>query len=341
MELKYPYADSGYGWTEGRPAGLALPNVPPEPVPAAEPPLDLSVRIGSLRLQNPVIAASGTFGFGREMADWVDLAALGGMVSKGLTRRPRLGNRPPRVAETASGMLNSVGLQNPGLDRFLEEELPFMLAAGCPVIINAAGDLIEDYVHFCRRLDDTPISAIELNLSCPNVAHGCMSFGADPESIRAVVSACRAATSKPLWVKLTPNVTSIAETAAAAEAAGADAVCLINTLLGMVIDRRTRRPILYNNTGGLSGPAVKPVALRMVAEVARAVRIPVIGMGGIMSGEDAIEFMIAGASAVQVGTATLIHPAATCDIIADMAQIARQDGVCRLADYTGTLRLWP
>ncbi len=315
--------------------------VRPEAEAMVQPALDCSVDVGGLRLPNPVIAASGTFGFGREMARWLDLSGLGAMVSKGLTRLPRLGNPPPRVAETASGMLNSVGLQNPGLDRFLAEELPFMLEAGCPVIVNAAGDRTEDYVHFCERLDGTAIAAIELNLSCPNVAHGCMSFGADPESIRAVVTACRAATAKPLWVKLTPNVTSISETAAAAESAGADAICLINTLLGMAIDRRTRRPILFNNTGGLSGPAIKPVALRMVAEAARTVRIPVIGMGGITTGEDAIEFMIAGAAAVQVGTATLIHPAAIRDIIADMERIARQDGVTRLADYTGTLRLWP
>lgn len=302
--------------------------------------VDSSVKIGGLLLKNPVIAASGTFGFGREMAEWLHPGTLGAIVTKGLTREPRIGNPAPRVAETAAGMLNSVGLQNPGLEHFLREEYPNMLQYGCPVVVNAAGESVEDYVHFCTRLDDSRVAAIELNLSCPNVAHGCMSFGADPSSIRELVAACRKATDKPLWVKLTPNVTSISETAQAAEDAGADAICLINTLLGMAIDRKSRRPVLRNNTGGLSGPAVKPVALRMVAEASRAVRIPVIGMGGIMSGADAIEFMIAGASAVQVGTASLIHPAATLDILAEMCEIARQEQVAHLTDYTGTLQYW-
>lgn len=302
--------------------------------------IDTSVRVGNVLLKNPVIAASGTFGFGREIAEWMNPGLLGAVVSKGLTRLPRLGNPAPRVAETASGMLNSVGLQNPGLDRFLSDEYPNMMKYGCPVIVNVAGDYVEDYVHFCARLDDTQIAAIELNLSCPNVSHGCMSFGADPNAVRELVQACRKATDKPLWVKLTPNVTSIAETAIAAEDGGADAVCLINTLLGLAVDHRTRRPILRNNTGGLSGPAVKPVALRMVAEVSRAVRIPVIGMGGIMSGTDALEFLIAGASAVQIGTATLIHPTATLDILNEMCEVAIQDRMARLSDYTGTLQYW-
>lgn len=301
---------------------------------------DTSVRIGTLVLKNPVIAASGTFGFGRELTSWLNPDELGGVVSKGLTRLPRPGNASPRVAETASGMLNSVGLQNPGLDRFLIDEYPNMMQFGCPVIVNAAGETIADYVHFCTQLQDTGIAAIELNLSCPNVAHGCMSFGADPDSVRTLVSACRQATDKPLWVKLTPNVTSIVETSLAAEEAGADAICLINTLLGMAIDRKTRRPILKNNTGGLSGPAIKPVALRMVAEVFRAVQVPVIGMGGIMNGADAVEFMIAGATAVQVGTATLNHPLAMINIITEMSRIAKQDQMLRLAEYTGTLQYW-
>jgi dihydroorotate dehydrogenase (NAD+) catalytic subunit len=237
-------------------------------------------------------------------------------------------------------MLNAVGLQNPGLDRFLEEEYPQMMQFGCPIIINVAGETIADYVRFCVRLNDTHAAAIELNLSCPNVAHGCMSFGADPVSVRALVAACRAVTDKPLWVKLTPNVTNIVETAIAAEASGADAICLINTLLGMAIDRKTRRPVLRNNTGGLSGPAVKPVALRMVAEVYRAVSIPVVGMGGIICGTDAIEFMIAGAAAVQIGTATLIRPTATLDILAEMTRIAESEQTRNLADYTGTLQYW-
>jgi len=303
-------------------------------------PVDSSVSIGRVQLKNPVIAASGTFGFGREISQWYDPGQLGAIVSKGLTRLPRAGNPSPRVAETASGMLNSVGLQNPGLDRFLEDEYPNMMQFGCPVVVNVAGDFLEDYVHFCRTLDQTKVAAIELNLSCPNVAHGCMSFGADPYAVKELVTACRQATGKPLWVKLTPNVTSIAETAIAAEEAGADAICLINTLLGMAIDRKQRRPILRNNTGGLSGPAVKPVALRMVADVYRAVRIPVIGMGGIMTGADAIEFMIAGATAIQVGTSTLIHPTAASDILNQMIRIAQQEKVAHLSEYTGTLQYW-
>lgn len=299
-----------------------------------------TVQVGSLTLNNPVIAASGTFGFGREMAEWMDLGQLGGLSSKGLTLLPRLGNAAPRVAECSSGMLNSVGLQNPGLDAFIEQELPFMLGLGCAVIANIAGHVLEEYVEMAGRLDRTGVDAIEINLSCPNVAGGCMAFGSQAGLITEVTAAVRAVTRKPLWVKLTPNVTSIAEMAQAAEQGGADAVSLINTLLGMAIDRRSRRPLQHNNTGGLSGPAVKPVALRMVSEVYRAVDIPVIGMGGIMTGNDALEFMIAGAAAIQVGTASLINPTACHDILVDMCRLAEQEGCPTLAAYTGTLQLW-
>jgi dihydroorotate dehydrogenase (NAD+) catalytic subunit len=298
------------------------------------------VKVGTLTLKNPVLAASGTFGFGREMAAWQDLSQLGGICSKGLTLLPRVGNPPPRVAETTAGMLNSVGLQNPGLAAFLQDELPFMQQLGCAVIANVAGHAPEDYVEMCRRLDDAPVDAIELNLSCPNVREGCMLIGSDASQIEKVIRQVRAVTKKPLWAKLTPNVTSIATMALAARAGGADAVVLINTLLGMAIDRKTRRPVLRNNTGGLSGPAIKPVALRMVAEVCRVIDIPVIGVGGIMSGEDAIEFMIAGASAVEIGTASLIRPAACRDIIGEMISLAEEDGITALSDYTGTLALW-
>lgn len=299
-----------------------------------------SVQVGRLILANPIIAASGTFGFGREMAQWNDLAQIGGISSKGLTLRPRLGNRVPRVAECASGMLNSVGLQNPGLAAFIATELPFMKSLGCTIIANIAGHTADEYVEMARQLEATAVDAIEVNLSCPNVSQGCMTFGSNAAMVEQVTRAVRAVTGKPLWVKLTPNVTSIAEMAQAAEAGGADAVSLINTLLGMAIDRRTRRPILRNNTGGLSGPAVKPVALRMVSDVYQAVRVPVIGMGGIQTGEDALEFMIAGASAVQVGTANLISPTACHDILKQMTAIARQEKMTALADYTGTLQLW-
>lgn len=302
--------------------------------------MNQEVKIGSLTLKNPVMAASGTFGFGREMASLQDLSCLGGICSKGLTLRPRLGNLTPRVAETASGMLNSVGLQNPGIDAFLRDELPMMRQFGCAVIVNAAGHDESDYLEICSRLDGTDVDAIELNLSCPNVSTGCMLIGSDRRQIESLITKVRRLTSKPLWAKLTPNVTSIADMARAAEAGGADAVVLINTLMGMAIDRRSRRPILRNNTGGLSGPAIKPVALRMIAETYGAIQIPIIGVGGIMNGSDALEFMIAGAQAVEVGTASLISPTACQDIIADMLQLAEADGAKSLAEYTGSLQLW-
>jgi dihydroorotate dehydrogenase (NAD+) catalytic subunit len=291
-------------------------------------------------LKNPVIAASGTYGFGREMQQWNDLSQLGGISSKGLTLNPRLGNDTPRVAETASGLLNSVGLQNPGLSAFITNELPFMLGLGTTIIANIAGHSLEENVAMAEQLDATDVHAIELNLSCPNVSRGCMAFGSSSSLIQEVVSRVRQSTSKPLWVKLTPNVTSISEMAMAAEASGADAVCLINTLLGLAIDRSSRRPVLRNNTGGLSGPAVKPVALRMVWDVYRAVQIPVIGMGGIMNGADALEFMIAGASAVQVGTASLIRPTACQDVVSEMSRIAEDESMQSLAQYTGILQPW-
>ena len=298
------------------------------------------VKIGSLALRNPILAASGTFGFGREMAVLQDLDKLGGICSKGITLKPRLGNLTPRVAETAGGMLNSVGLQNPGLDFFLREELPFMRSLGCAVIVNAAGHDESDYLELCRRLDQADIDAIELNLSCPNVSAGCMLIGSDKSQVESLVAKVRRLTRKPIWAKLTPNVTSITEMARAAESGGADAVVLINTLLGMAIDHRSRRPILRNNTGGLSGPAIKPIALRMVAEVYRAIQIPIIGAGGIICGADALEFLIAGASAVEIGTANLISPTACQDILAEMIEIAAIEGAASLAEYTGSLQLW-
>ena len=299
-----------------------------------------AVQVGALTLKNPVIAASGTFGFGREMQQWNDLSQLGGISSKGLTLNPRLGNDPTRVAETPSGLLNSVGLQNPGLQAFFDHELPFMKTLGTTIIANIAGHSLDENVAMAERLEDTTVDGIELNLSCPNVNQGCMAFGSSAYLIEEVVRAVRQKTKKPLWVKLTPNVTSISEMALAAEAAGADAVCLINTLLGLAIDRKTRRPVLRNNTGGLSGPAVKPVALRMVWETSKAVKIPVVGMGGITSGEDALEFMLAGATAVQVGTANLISPTACQDIINEMIALAELERVENLADYTGQLIPW-
>ncbi|NJP39512.1 dihydroorotate dehydrogenase [Oscillospiraceae bacterium HV4-5-C5C] len=301
--------------------------------------VDLSVQVGPSRLKNPVVAASGTFGFGREAQAFMDLKRLGGISAKAVTVEPRLGNLPPRTAETASGLLNSVGLQNPGLQHYLAHELPFMQSAGFFIVQNIAGDTVEDYVQLAEALDQTAVQVIELNLSCPNVKHG-LSFGAKPPLIREVTAAVRKVTTKPLWVKLTPNVTSIAEAAQAAREGGADAVSLINTLLGLAIDWRSRRPILHNNTGGLSGPAVKPVALRMVNEVYRTVDLPIVGMGGIMTAEDVLEFMLAGASCVQVGTANLLHPQAMPQIIRDLERLCQEQGIARLSQLVGQLQLW-
>ncbi len=303
--------------------------------------VDLSVDLCGIRLRNPVLAASGTFGFGREMAEVFPLSSLGGIVSKGITLLPRRGNPPPRVAETASGMLNSVGLQNPGIEAFLREELPFMVAQGCAVAVNIAGAGAEEYEALVERLDRTPVDLIEVNLSCPNVREGCMAFGATARGVESLVSRIRPRTRKPLAIKLTPQADSISETARAAESAGADAVSLVNTLLGMAIDIETRRPVLANNVGGLSGPAILPVALRMVHEVAGTVRIPVIGMGGIQTGQDAIAFLLAGATAIQVGTATLINPTACQDVVNEIASWMRAHSVPTVRSLIGDLRLNP
>lgn len=302
--------------------------------------VDLSVQIGQVKLSNPLIAASGTAGFGRELAALYDLSAWGGLCSKGVTRYPRSGNPTPRVAETASGMLNSVGLQNPGIEAFIRDEYPFMAASGTRVIVNVAGSSLEDYVESVRQLDALPVDAIELNLSCPNVRTGCMLIGSDPQQLKLVIEAVRSATRHPLWAKLTPNVTSISSMAQAAAEAGADAIVLINTLLGMAIDWKSRRPILYNNTGGLSGPAIKPVALRMVHEVHQTVDLPIIGVGGITTADDVLEFMVAGASAVQIGTAAMVTPSCCLTVREDLETRLENAGVSSIRDVTGTLRLW-
>lgn len=302
--------------------------------------MDLSVNVGDVVLRNPLIAASGTYGFGREMRRWQSSSALGGICSKGITRLPREGNRPLRVAETEGGMLNSIGLQNPGIEAFLRDELAEFAALDCLRVVNVAGSDPEEYADICARLDQTPVDVIELNLSCPNVRAGCMSIGADPDQIALTVGQARRATGKPLWVKLTPNVRDIGETALAAEAAGADALVLINTLLGMAIDWRSRRPVLHNNTGGLSGPAIKPVALRMLVEARRRVRLPLVGVGGIRTAEDVFEFMLAGASAVQIGTATLVRPTAISEIAAELPRLLGEAGVEKIRTLTGQLEMW-
>lgn len=300
---------------------------------------DLSVDIAGLKLKNPVMAASGTFGFGREHAVYTDLNKLGGISVKGLTLKPRQGNKPPRIAETPSGILNSVGLQNPGVHAFIRNEIPFLRQFDTAIIANIAGNTQEEYCEMAEILSDADIDAIELNLSCPNVKSGCVAFGTTAAGVSAVTSKVRALCKKPLIVKLTPNITDIRETAIAAEEAGADAVSLINTILGMAIDINTRRPILANNTGGLSGPAIKPVAVRMTYEAASVLKIPVIGMGGISTGDDAIEFMLAGASAVMVGTAGLIDPDACISVLNGIEFYMEKNNYYSMTDIKGKLEL--
>ncbi len=304
--------------------------------------MSIAVKVGEVKLKNPIILASGTCGFGRELAEYMDLGKLGALSSKGLTLLPRDGNKGVRVAETPSGMLNCVGLQNPGVDAFLETELDYMVQTGAGVVVNVAGHSDEDYLAMIEKLDPykEKIDALELNFSCPNVKEGCMVIGSSPKAIQSLVSRLRKLTDLPLWVKLTPNVTSISETAKGAEAGGADAVVAINTMLGMAIDIRTRRPILHNNTGGLSGPCVKPVAIRMVHEIYDAVKIPVVGCGGISTYEDVLEFMIAGASAVELGTISLVHPTRPVEIVNDLEQYVKQNNIEGLASLTGTLEMW-
>ena len=270
---------------------------------------DLRVNIGSFELRNPVMTASGTFGYGQEYAPLMDLSRLGGIIVKGTTLEPRQGNPYPRMAETPSGMLNAVGLQNGGVDYFVQNIYPRIEHIDTRIVVNVSGSRPEDYAEVCRRLADLPrIPAVEINISCPNVRQGGMAFGTTCDGAAAVTRACRRAWPRTMIVKLSPNVTDIASIACAVEAEGADSVSLINTLLGMAVDVERQRPVLSTVTGGLSGPAVKPVAVRMVWQVAKAVKIPVIGLGGIMTGADALEFIMAGATAVQVGTANFVHP---------------------------------
>ena len=301
---------------------------------------DLSVNIAGVTLQNPLIGASGTVGFGREYAALYPLSTLGGISCKGLTLKERPGNPPPRIAETPGGMLNSVGLQNPGVEAFLKEELPWLSAQGTVVIANIAGSCEADYCAMAERLNDTAVDMIELNISCPNVKEGGVQFGTSCESVGAITKAVRAHCKKPLIVKLSPNVSDIAEIAAAAESAGADAVSLINTLTGMRIDIRTRRPILRNNTGGLSGPAVFPVAVRMVWQVKNRVKIPVIGMGGISTWQDAVEMMLAGADAFQVGAAFFTDPYAPVKILEGLNAYLDENHIEHVRDLTGGVKPW-
>ncbi len=297
----------------------------------------LAVDLGGLAMRNPVTTASGTFGAGREYHDFVDVAALGAVTTKGVSLNGWEGNASPRIAEVPSGMLNSIGLQNPGVDHLKACELPWLAEVGATAIVNVSGHSFDEYVAVIEALEEAPVAAYEVNISCPNVDAGGMTMGCHVPSVEKVVGMCRAATARPLIVKLTPNVTDVAEIARAAEAAGADAVSLINTLLGMAVDARRRRPQLARVVGGLSGPAVKPVALRMVWQVARAVRVPVLGMGGISCGLDAVEFMLAGATAVAVGTANFANPHATVDVIDGIIDYCEEQGVADVNELIGAL----
>ena len=299
--------------------------------------VNLSVSLAGVELKNPIIPASGTFGYGREYAELYDLNVLGSFSWKGTTGSARLGNPQPRIAEMTGGMLNAVGLQNPGMDAVLEKEVPNIarIFQG-PVIANIGGFSIDEYVENCRKLEDMEqVKILEVNISCPNVHAGGKNFGCDPKAAAEVTKAVKAATSKPVFMKLTPNVTDIAEIAKACEDAGADGVCLINTLLGMRIDLKTKRPVIANRTGGVSGPAVFPVALRMVWDVYEAVRIPIIGCGGVSSAEDAAEMMLAGAAAVEVGAANLKDPFACKTMVEQLPGVCEKLGVERIADLTG------
>ena len=299
--------------------------------------VNTKVNLSGITLDNPVIPASGTFGYGYEFAHWYDINCLGTFSFKGTTKDPRFGNPTPRIAECTSGMINAVGLQNPGVDAVIAHELP--LLAECfhkPVMANVSGFSIEDYAYTCEKLDPQPqIGWLEVNISCPNVHGGGMSFGTSPEAAAEVTRAVKAVTTKPVYIKLSPNVTDIVSIAKACEEAGADGISMINTLMGMRIDLKTKKPVIYNKSGGFSGPAIKPVALSMVYRVYEAVNIPIIGMGGLSTAEDVIEMMLAGATAVEIGAANLIDPCAAKNIIDDLPRVMEKYGITNLQDIIG------
>ncbi|MEK7399575.1 MAG: dihydroorotate dehydrogenase [Candidatus Poribacteria bacterium] len=302
--------------------------------------MNISVDIAGIKMKNPVMVASGTFGYGEEYSSFFDLGKLGAIVTKSITLRARHGNRPPRITETPSGMLNAIGLQNVGLDRFVSEKMPFLRTLGIPIIVSISGEDETEYIEIAERLSQIPdVSGFEVNISCPNVSKGGMQFGADHRMTYKLIKSLRCATKLPLIVKLSPNVTSIAKIAVSAESAGADALSLINTLLGMSIDIKSRKPKLGNITGGLSGPAVRPVAIRMVWQVFNAVKIPLIGMGGIMTAEDALEFIIAGAKAVSIGTANFVNPISTIEIINGIADYMQKNDIADIHDLVGCLNV--
>lgn len=301
--------------------------------------INTQVDFAGIKMKNPVTVASGTFGYGREYSQFIDLNKLGGIVTKGTFLKPRPGNKPIRVCETPAGMLNSIGLQNPGVEYFAKYDLPWLKQFDAAVIVNAGGSSIEEYVELCKVLNTLDIDGVELNLSCPNVSAGCMAFGTTYEGVKEVTSRVRKVLDKPLIVKLTPNVTDITLPAKGAEDAGADAVSAINTLLAMKIDIDKRKPVLANNTGGLSGPAIRPVAVRMVYQIAKAVKIPVLGLGGIVSGEDAIEFMLAGAKAVSIGCGNFIDPEVSIKTIDGIEAYMKKHNISDINDIIGTVEM--
>jgi len=300
----------------------------------------MEVEFAGLRLRNPVMPASGTFGYGEEYSSFIDLNQLGAVVTKGLSLRPKAGNPTPRIAETTGGMLNAIGLQNVGVDAFISQKMPFLEQYHTPVIVNFFGNTAEEYAEVAARLNDVPnVAALEMNISCPNVKHGGIVFGTEPQAAYDVVSLVRERLDKPLIVKLTPNVTDIRVTAKAVEDAGADAISLINTLTGMAVDVKTRRPRLANQIGGLSGPGIRPIAVRLTHQVVQTVKLPVIGIGGIFRAMDALEFLIVGARAVQVGTANFVDPNAMSQIITDLENFCIDEGIEDINDLIGTLQL--
>lgn len=304
--------------------------------PNSDPLPGLDVDFAGIRLKNPVLAASGTFGYGSELSQEVDLSTLGGVITKGISLRPRSGNPPPRIVETPSGMLNAIGLQNVGLEAFLRDKLPYLRGFDTRVIVNIFGESVDEYRAVAAGLSGVEgVDALEVNVSCPNVKAGGIEFGTDVNQLKALISILKESSDKPLIVKLSPNVGRIADFARAAEEAGADGISLINTVIGMSIDPRTRRPRLANGTGGLSGPAIRPIAVRMVWETARAVKIPVLGMGGILTVDDALEFILAGASAVAVGTATFVNPRAAPDLVEGLRQFIARENIPHVSRLIG------
>lgn len=301
---------------------------------------DLHINVAGVAFNNPLIAASGTFGFGREYAEFYPLSALGGISSKGITLKARPGNPAPRIAEAPGGMLNAVGLQNPGVDHFIREDLPWLREQGTRIIANIAGNTPEDYCAMAEKLNDTDVDMIELNISCPNVKQGGVQFGTTCAGVSGITKAVRAHCKKPLMVKLSPNVTDISEMALAAESEGADAISMINTLTGMRIDIRTRRPIIHNNTGGFSGPALLPIAVRMVWQTYRKVKIPIVGLGGISTWQDAVEMLLAGATALQIGTVLFTDPYAPVKIAEGLAKFMDENGVQSVSELTGAVQAW-